>query len=184
MTRELKFDEYSMFVQKKYEYDWYDWCVFVSGDAAVVEGIESVQYTLHPSFPDPVRLVTNRADCFPLYSAGWGGFSIGVKLTFTDGETADTSYYLKLLGEWPRGAEPDAPGADEQAVYQTLLHPKFRWRKMSTLLSKTGLPEPRVLEVLRRMEAENVVRKAYFKSVDNQEMWGATAVVGIAPRPL
>jgi hypothetical protein len=184
MTREIRFDEYSIFVQKKYEYDWYDWCVFVSGDVSLMASIESVQYTLHPSFPDPMRLVTNRAECFRLYSSGWGVFNIGIKVTFTDGETTETSYSLKLFGEWPLGAAPETPDADEQAVYQTLLHPKFRWRKMSTILSKTGLPEPRVLEVLRGMEAANVVRKAYFKSVDNQEMWGATSVVGIAPRPL
>jgi transcription initiation factor IIF auxiliary subunit len=183
MSEKIEFDEYSMFVQKKYEYDWYDWCIFVSGDAAVMSAIQSVEYTLHQSFPDPIRLVKSPSDCFALYSAGWGGFNVGVKITFTDGATAPSSYFLKLLGNWPLGSEPPAPSAEEQAVYRTLIHEKFRWRKMSTILSKSALPEPRVLELLRGMEAQNVVRKAYFKSVDNQDMWGATSVVGLAPRP-
>ncbi len=183
MKKELTFEEYSMWVQKKYEYDWYDWCVFVSGDEEVMSGIRQVKYTLHESFPDPVRTTENRENCFALYSAGWGGFAIGVNVTFADGSTDDTSYFLKLLNKWPRGEAPSSLGGEEKSVYETLLHEKFRWRKISTILKHTGLPEVRVLDVLRGLEAGNVVRKAYFKSVDNQEMWGATVVVGLAPRP-
>jgi hypothetical protein len=185
MKREIKFGEYSMWVKKKYDYDWYDWCVFVVGDDEVLSDIESVEYTLHPSFPDPVRLIKNRSDCFVLHSSGWGGFSVGIKITFADGSTGETSYFLKLGGNtWPKGTAPAAfADKDEESIYRALIHEKSRWRKMSTILSKTGLPQPRVLDLLRGLEKNNTVRKANFKSIDNQDMWGATAVVGLAPRP-
>jgi len=182
--KQMILDTYSMWIQKKYDYNWYEWCVFVLGTEEELAAIESIKYTLHPSFPEPVRVIKNRSNCFALFSSGWGAFTLGVEATFTDGSTSNMTHFVDLLKSWPRGAMPAAFGDDdEKSVYQSLIHEKYRWRKMSTIVSKTSLTEERVLEVLRGLEESDLARKSYIKSVDNQDMWGATAVVGITPRP-
>jgi transcription initiation factor IIF auxiliary subunit len=183
VNRKVEFDEYSMWVQKKEDYDWYDWCIFVAEDEETISAIDAIKYTLHPSFPDPIRIVKNRSNCFALFSSGWGGFSLGISVIFNDGSKQETSFFLKLLNNWPRKNSPARFGDDdEKLVYNALLDEKYRWRKHSTILSRTGLPQARVENVLSQLEIDNFARKAYFKSIDNQELWGATSVVGIAPK--
>lgn len=110
------------------------------------------------------------------------GFSIAITVKFIDGSTNKTSYFLKLLGGWPQKAAPEVfDSTDSKNVYEALIHEKYRWRKVSTVIKQTNLPESKVLGVLKKLEQENLVRKAYFQSVDNKDLWGATAVVGISP---
>ena len=46
----IRFSSYSMKVEKKYDDDWYDWCVFVDEKEDVIDSIKYVEYTLHPTF--------------------------------------------------------------------------------------------------------------------------------------
>ena len=69
-------------------------------------------------------------------------------------------------------------------VYKALIHEKHRWRKVDTLLKETDFIRDRVSEALSRLENDGLARKAYFQSVDNKDLWGATSVVGRSPRPL
>jgi transcription initiation factor IIF auxiliary subunit len=180
---EIHFGSYSMWTQKKSDLDWYEWCVFVADDAPVLAKIEAVQYTLHPTFPDPVRTVTDRASRFALYSAGWGGFGINVTVTLTDRSKVEARYFLELENDsWPRASEPeDLRDADAAAVLGALHHEKFRWRKQETLSKDTALVAERIGSALSRLQEKRLVRKAYFHSVDGKDLWGATSVVGLAP---
>jgi transcription initiation factor IIF auxiliary subunit len=184
MPNEIEFNEYSMWTQKKHDEDWFDWCVYVGGEARVIDSIESVEYTLHPTFPNPIRLTKNKLDRFALFSAGWGGFLIRIAITLEDGSAVNAGYSLKLLqNNWPKKAPPkDFPDADTRSVYEALMHEKYRWRKIETIVKQANITNERVLEILDNLEEENLGRKAYFQSVDNKDLWGATAVVGISPR--
>ncbi len=79
--------------------DYWDWTIFVKGPEDVLEKIEYVEYTLHPTFPDPVRIVNQRGHgpyAFPLTTAGWGTFTIKVKVYYRDGTYQHLSHLLRF----------------------------------------------------------------------------------------
>lgn len=62
---------------EKYEGDdWWSWAVWIEGAAADLALIECVEWRLHPTFPKPIRKVSDRKSKFRLETAGWGGFTI------------------------------------------------------------------------------------------------------------
>ena len=179
----VEFANYSMSHEIKYEQPWYDWCVFASADRTTIDRIASVQYHLHPSFPNPIRMTTDKKHRFPLITDGWREFSIGIHLTFTDGTSESTSYWLRLSQDnWPKKAAPaQFATAEHQAVYGVLTEGPYRWRKLKTLIAKTGLPEDSVRQLLKDLENEDLARRALVPSIDGQEMWAATLLVGVLP---
>ena len=77
----------------------WDWTVFVTAPPAVLSRIQCVEYTLHPTFPNPVRRVCVRgksSQAFALSSNGWGEFTIAVRIFFRDGKKQRLDYPLKL----------------------------------------------------------------------------------------
>ncbi|MEK7249377.1 MAG: pYEATS domain-containing protein, partial [Bacteroidota bacterium] len=74
----------------------YDWTVFVDADSATLAPIKSVEYTLDPTFPNPVRTVTKRENRFALSSNGWGVFTIYIKVFFTNGKVGNYKYPLSF----------------------------------------------------------------------------------------
>jgi transcription initiation factor IIF auxiliary subunit len=186
MMNVIRFENYSMLTSKKHDASWYEWCIFVNEDRAIINAIDSVEYTLHPTFPDPIRLVKDKTSRFALFSAGWGEFLVNILVAFTDGSSLNTTHYLRFSDDnWPKKIAPQDFGDNEtKIVYQTLFNEKFRWRRVDTGARNTNLPEERILDIYRRLEEDNLVRKAYYKSIDNKDLWGATAVVGISPRVL
>ncbi len=81
---------------KRKGYQHYDWKVFVNADPETLAKIDSVTYFLHPTFPNPVRTVSDASTGFALETKGWGEFEIGAKIQFKDGSTENTSYMLDL----------------------------------------------------------------------------------------
>lgn len=76
--------------------DWWRWSVWIDGVEADLDRIDRVVYTLHPTFPDPVRTVTDRASKFKIETAGWGVFKIRAKVQFKDGKTERLTHDLEL----------------------------------------------------------------------------------------
>lgn len=74
----------------------YDWTVFVQAVPAVLQQIEYVEYTLHPSFPNPVRKVTNPQGGFALSANGWGEFNLVAKVAFKSGRVVTLQHWLRL----------------------------------------------------------------------------------------
>ena len=78
----------------------WDWTVFVRAANPTLDAIQCVEYTLHPTFPNPVRRVCVRGkdaqQAFALSSNGWGEFTIKVKIFFRDGKPKLINYPLKL----------------------------------------------------------------------------------------
>lgn len=82
---------------QKYEGDnWWKWSLWIEGSSPDLDEIESVTYTLHPTFPEPVRTVTDRASKFQLRCSGWGVFLIPVHVRLKDGGTVSLQHQLQF----------------------------------------------------------------------------------------
>jgi len=77
--------------------DWWKWSVWIEGSEQELDDIKSVEYTLHPSFPNPVRSITDRSSKFRLKTAGWGTFTIYAKAAHRNGEQTLLEHELELL---------------------------------------------------------------------------------------
>ena len=62
--------------------------------------LSSVEFTLHPSFPNPKRLVKSAP--FAVTEQGWGEFDISIKISFRDYKSVLTSHLLRLYSPTPQ----------------------------------------------------------------------------------
>jgi|SRR6185312_4645706 len=77
--------------------DWWKWWIWLDGPAEALDEVDRVVYTLHPTFPNPVRHVKDRSTSFRLETAGWGTFTIYAKVHFKAGsKTESLSHELQL----------------------------------------------------------------------------------------
>jgi hypothetical protein len=72
------------------------WSIRLAVDAAAINQVDFVKYTLHPTFAQPERVVRDRASAFELSAVGWGRFDIPVEVHFIDGTLAVFTYELQL----------------------------------------------------------------------------------------
>ncbi|CAN5823459.1 hypothetical protein BH20ACI4_BH20ACI4_03560 [soil metagenome] len=77
--------------------DWWEWSVRVDASEDELNKIKFVEYTLHPTFPNPVRIVKDRKTKFRLESAGWGIFTIYAQAVLQDGKKVNLEHELELL---------------------------------------------------------------------------------------
>jgi transcription initiation factor IIF auxiliary subunit len=96
----VKFDNFAQFIEKRHDRPYYKWKVFVDEPDRVLDQIEQVEYTLHPTFPQPHQILKNRADKFALEKAGWGEFTLLINVKFRDGRTETVAYWLDLKKQW------------------------------------------------------------------------------------
>ena len=82
--------------------DWWKWWIWIDGAKEELDEIDRVIYTLHHTFPNPVRTINNRSSKFRLETAGWGVFRIRAKAIKKDGEQISLTHYLQL--KYPDGA--------------------------------------------------------------------------------
>jgi len=73
------------------------WTVFLITDAETHAEIDCVEYTLHPTFPNPERRVCAPSDDFALTGTGWGTFEIKVRVVFKDGTEKRLTHMLKFV---------------------------------------------------------------------------------------
>ena len=97
----VRFDNYSKRVGMRSGKDYFVWRVFVDENSDALDQIKSVQYLLHPTFPNPLRISENRKSKFALESSGWGNFNMQITVTFNDETKCETSYNLDLGKPWP-----------------------------------------------------------------------------------
>ena len=96
----IRFNNYAREVGRRGERSWYRWRVFVDEPPAVLARIESVDYVLHATFPNPNRTAKNSLDRFALESSGWGEFDLFITVHFRDGSTEEAQYWLDLRKSW------------------------------------------------------------------------------------
>ena len=104
---EYRFDNYAKHVGSRGKYEWYRWKVFMvePKEKEELKKIKRVEYRLHETFPNPIRIVEDRNDRFALRSAGWGEFDIFITIYLEDGTEEHAKYYLDLGKPWPPGEE-------------------------------------------------------------------------------
>ncbi|HEX3478532.1 MAG TPA: pYEATS domain-containing protein [Kofleriaceae bacterium] len=98
MTLELKQSS-----EQKGSREW-KWSVWLSGKRTELANVERVVYHLHPTFPDPIRTVTDRGTGFRLDETGWSEFEIVAHVAVKRGASST----LKARLELGRPAKPDA----------------------------------------------------------------------------
>ena len=80
--------------------DKWDWEVFIDdkGSGELTE-VESVEYILHPTFPNPVINVTDPEEGFRLKLKGWGTFDIKAFIYKKNGEKEKLIHHIELKYE-------------------------------------------------------------------------------------
>lgn len=82
---------------QKYEGDqWWKWSLWIEGSDEDLDQIASVTYRLHPTFPEPIRTVTDRASKFQLRCSGWGIFLIPVEVRMKNGRKIQLAHQLQF----------------------------------------------------------------------------------------
>jgi hypothetical protein len=72
------------------------WSVWLDGPDAELDGVESVEWVLHATFPNPIVLVKQRQTRFRLDSSGWGAFEINAQVRTKDGRQQHLRHWLRL----------------------------------------------------------------------------------------
>ena len=93
--------------RSKYEGDdWWSWSLELDAPRDVMERVKCVIYELHPTFPKPVRKITDRETNFRLETAGWGVFPVEARVIFEDGTEEMIEHHLEL--RYPDGTPTTA----------------------------------------------------------------------------
>lgn len=77
----------------------WNWTVFIQGSDEVLDRIQCVEYTLHRTFFDPVREVSDRGTgpyAFALSATGWGTFQIRIRVFLKDGRVQGLVHNLRF----------------------------------------------------------------------------------------
>src|SRR6266404_2195546 len=96
-------------IHQSYEYqgdDWWQWQVWLEGSDEDLDRVDFVEWTLHPTFPDPIRKSSDRLEKFRLRTGGWGTFPIRALVHMKDGTSRRFSHHLKLY--YPDGSRTPA----------------------------------------------------------------------------
>jgi hypothetical protein len=81
------------------EQQW-NWTVFIRGSEDALDQVDCVEYTLHPTFPNPQQVVCERGTgsaAFPLSASGWGTFEIRIRVFMKDGRVHELTHNLQFL---------------------------------------------------------------------------------------
>jgi transcription initiation factor IIF auxiliary subunit len=84
-------------------YDWWDWEAFLDNDISKQSNVDYVEYVLHPTFPNPVRKITDSKDGFVIKVTGYGSFMLKVFVHTKDGKMEKYTHVLKLEQEPTEG---------------------------------------------------------------------------------
>jgi transcription initiation factor IIF auxiliary subunit len=84
-------------LQKYKGEDWWEWAVWIDGTDSELDSVTEVTYRLHPTFPNPIRTVSDRKSKFKLETSGWGTFTIRAKVCFKSGDPVHLEHELQLL---------------------------------------------------------------------------------------
>lgn len=108
-----------------------------------------------------------------------------IRITSIDGSISRESCTLKLEeASWPLG--PRLKKFDNETakkIYDELLSEDWDWRKLSTLARRASLGSAEVKSILDAWSQQGLAREAPFRSIDREELWGATCRIGILPMP-
>jgi len=74
----------------------WSWNIWLEGSAVDQGKVISVKYFLHPTFQNPIHLITDKASKFKLSGSGWGEFNVKAEILI-EGQTKLTlNHWLKF----------------------------------------------------------------------------------------
>lgn len=72
----------------------FEWKIYIDAEN-VLPTIDSVVYTLHPTFRNPV-VTGNPLDRFSYQARGWGEFLVRARVKYKDGHVQQLTHWLEL----------------------------------------------------------------------------------------
>ena len=94
---------------RKGRHHW-SWSLRLTGPAEEMAAVQSVVYTLHPTFSPPVHRVDDPESGFRLKGSGWGEFMVHVKVLHRDGTETPMEHWLELEDAGSDGLEGNLEG--------------------------------------------------------------------------
>src|SRR6516162_3389601 len=82
--------QYCRFVRETQGFKIYAFCFYIDAANPELNDVSAVEYTLHPSFPDPVRSSNDKNHAFALQSEAGESFTTHVRI-FTKSRSGSTS---------------------------------------------------------------------------------------------
>ena len=99
--------------------DYWKWWAWINGPDEELDRIARVVYTLHHSFPNPVRTVTDWSTNFRLETEGWGVFRLYATVVYDDDTEQVLHFDLKFAypaeAKRPPPPTPAAPAPAQEA---------------------------------------------------------------------
>lgn len=86
-------------ISQDFEYEgenYWKWWIWIEGLVPELDQVHFVVYTLHPTFPNPVRKISDRSSKFRLTTAGWGVCQIYANVVLKDKREIRLEHFLKL----------------------------------------------------------------------------------------
>lgn len=74
----------------------YQWNIYVDAGKPLLNTINYVQYTLHPTFKTPIVYGRNAATNFNYSAVGWGEFMVGVRVVYKNKSQQVFQHWLRL----------------------------------------------------------------------------------------
>jgi transcription initiation factor IIF auxiliary subunit len=94
-------------IRNKWEYkgdEWWEWEAFIDDDGSgELKEVEFVEYVLHPTFPNPIRTITDKKSKFLLETSGWGTFNLKAFAYKKDGNKIKLEHEITLEYEPKKG---------------------------------------------------------------------------------
>ncbi len=70
------------------------WTIFIAEDETILSQIECVEYTLHPTFPNPNQRVCDQRTNFAFTAIGWGTFTISGRVFYKNNRIKQFNHNL------------------------------------------------------------------------------------------
>jgi len=128
----IKFNNFARYTGLKGNDNWYEWVVYVDESTDILDKIETVEYTLHSTFPKPIRRTSDKNSNFMIESSGWGEFEIKTKVYLKNGSQINGSYYLDFSKKWSNELFISKNRKDEEK----LEYKKFSNKEIKFILEK------------------------------------------------
>jgi pYEATS domain-containing protein involved in immunity/TIR domain-containing protein len=94
---------------------YWKWSVWIDGPDAELDQVQSVEWVLHPTFPNPIVVANQRQNKFGINSSGWGAFEINAHVSTEGGRTQHLKHWLRL--DAPGGSSAEPPRTAKPAAF-------------------------------------------------------------------
>jgi len=135
----------------------YNWSVYLDTENSIMKEVESVTYTLHPTFANPIRKIIDPSGDFRLKSNGWGEFQIKADIALKNGDVI-TKYHWLQLSSTPSGGIASTQVTTTETLLPlkepSIIGESMRWYHVRILLNIDGSNKIEELVMFDMSESE------------------------------